>query len=778
MIKKIKMENLICSSCASKIEKEISTLSYINNATFNFTTQMMLIDTTDNYNEKEALPVIKRIVDSIEDGVETYLPEKEKVKEKKKFTLLNEFTFGLILFGIALLLQDKIDSFYTLALFWIGYLLTSKTILIKTIKGIKRKDFFNENTLMFIATIAAMFLGEFFEALMVVLFYSFGEFLQHRAISKSTDEIKGLLDLKVEYTNVIENNQTIIKTPEEIEIGDTILIKTGEKVPVDGIVISGSTSLNTSALTGESKLSFVQEDEPILSGNLNTGNAIKMKATKIYKNSTVYRILDLIENSTNTKAAPETFMTKFARYYTPTVTVLALLMFIIPSMINPAGMNEYIYRAATFLVISCPCALVLSIPLSYFSGIGVSAKNGILFKSSSFLHQMTEVNTIAIDKTGTLTKGNFEVSSYSSDETLQLAASLENYSNHPIATSILNRNKQDLLDVSNIKELPGKGLIGTVNNQKLMVGNSRLLHDYGITTPDIDESSTSVFVVLDSNYMGQIVIEDQIKETSVIAMNQLKHMNITMLTGDNYQTAMKVATQVGNIHFKDSLLPEEKINEFNKLASSKPKVFIGDGINDAPLLKNADIGIAMGSGSEIAIDVADVIIMNDDLTQINKAFEIAKKTKQIVIQNIALTLGLKLLIVVLAGFGLSSMLAAIFADVGVSLIAILNTLRIIYSKKLNAKNTDTQIQKTSQIFRLCSDITILSILETLSDQTYTLDDLAVVLKESTSSLIKKINTLIEEKLVIKEEVEGTELYTVKDEHVSQMIQLAKAHSYC
>ena len=770
MIKKIVMENLMCTSCTSKIEIELKSLLYINNASFNFNTQTMLLDVTVEYVESAAIKEIKKIVDSIETGVDTHLPH-SKPKKIKKHSFLNAFLIGMIITSIAFLLENKVNISITLTLRWIGYVLIGKNILIKTVKGVLRKDYFNENTLMVVATVVAMLLGEFNEAVLVVLFYTFGEFLQNRAVKKSRSEIKGLVDLKIEYANVIVNGITLIRTPEEININDILLVKNGEKIPVDGVVVDGNTSINTSALTGESKLTFVNKGDEILSGNINVGPVIKVKATRIYKDSTVAKIIDLIENSTNNKANPENFITKFAKIYTPTVAVLALLMFAIPTLLNPADMDVYLYRAAIFLVISCPCALVLSIPLTYFSGIGASARNGILFKGSTYLDMLAKVDNIAIDKTGTLTKGNFTVSSYSSDETLKLAASVESFSNHPIANSIVDYYNGSTFKVRDVEEISGKGLSGIIDGKVVLVGNAQLLKDSNIEFTDLNEETTSVLVAIDNNFIGQVIIEDEIRESAKQAIESLKGIDITMLTGDNEVIASKIADELG-INFISGLLPEQKITEYNNIQSNHYKMFVGDGINDAPLLKNADIGVAMGQGSEIAIDVADVIIMNNDLTKLSLARKISIKTKRIVYQNIGLTIGLKLLVVSLAAFGLSSMLAAILADVGVSLIAVMNSLRIIYSKEFNNKS-NSRNSRASHVFKLCSNVTIYSILDLLSNKEYPIDEIYNKIKASSSKIKKNISILKKEKIVAEKKVNGVTFYYLIDIGVKEFIESTK-----
>jgi len=709
MIKKVIMKNLICSSCAGKIEKALSGLDYINSASFNFPNQVMLIDATDEYDEETAIREIKDIVDSIEDGVDTYSYDKRHFVETiKRVENYNSFFIGIAIYIIGYLIDrfvtpiefettssvlrfflhgDKqtniVDFSYALPLFWIGYFFISNKIIRKTIKGIKRKEIFNENMLMFIATFAAMILHDFFEAILVIIFYTIGEYLQHRAVDRSKKEVSSLIDLKIEYANVIEDGKVIIKDPMAIRKGDLLVVKNGEKIPVDGTVVKGNTSLNTSALTGEAKLSQVNVGDYVLSGNINVGGLIEIEANKEYSESTIAKVIDLIENSTNHKAKTENFITAFARYYTPAVTIAAFLMFLIPTLINPAEFEEYIKRAAIFLVISCPCALVLSIPLSYFAGIGASAKQGILFKGSTFLHSITNVDAIGIDKTGTLTHGNFTVSEYSNLEVLKIAASAEVYSNHPIAQSIVKFYEGEIYTFDNLEEIPGFGLVVQTDEGVILVGNRKLMTKHKVRVKDKKIMiGSNVFVSKNGKYLGRVIVKDQIKDSSINVIQRLaKTHSITMLTGDNNLIAKDVANSLGGINYQSNLLPEEKVIAFNNIESKNVKMYVGDGINDAPLLRNADIGVAMGGGSEIALDVADIIIMGDDLSLLEKAFKIANKTKLIVFENIALSLGIKLTFLILAGFGKSSMLEAIFADVGITLIAVMNSLRLIYSKK-------------------------------------------------------------------------------------------------
>lgn len=683
MMKKVSMKNLSCMSCAGKIEKELEKMPSIKSASYNLPNQTMLLDVTKDFNDDVDILEIKEIVDKIEDGVETCPFGESLTKETKTDNSYITFFIGVGLYIIGFLLIQMNITLLELPIYWLGYLFIALKISKKTYHGVIRKDYFNENTLMLIASLSAMFLGYHFEAAMVIIFYTFGEYLQDRAVQKSRDDISSLIDLKVEYANVLENNEITKIDPLYIKINDTIIVRNGEKIPVDGNIIKGTTSLNTSALTGESIPTNVTVGDDILSGNINVGSVIHMKATKVYNDSTVAKMIELIENSTNNKAKAETFITTFARYYTPIVTLLALLMFLIPSIIDWDNYQVYSYRAATFLVVSCPCALILSVPLAYFAGIGASAKRGILFKGSSFLHMMTNVDTIGIDKTGTLTHGNFVLTDFTDEKTLQIAASLEHYSTHPIAQSIMDYYKGTLIEYERVDEMPGFGLIAHTIDGEIIVGNKKLHEQHNVAINDnIDAVGSYVYVSVSGKYLGYVVVSDTIKETSVDTIKRLKeHYNITMLTGDNDLIAKDIADQLG-INYQSNLLPEDKINAFKNMDSAKNKVFIGDGINDAPLLKQADIGIAMGEGSELAIDVADVIIMNNDIHLLEKAFYLAHKTRNIVIQNIVLSLGIKFLFLLLAGFGISRMWMALFADVGIAVIAVFNSLRIIYTKKV------------------------------------------------------------------------------------------------
>ncbi|MGD9909124.1 MAG: heavy metal translocating P-type ATPase [Candidatus Izemoplasmatales bacterium] len=695
------MKNLTCSNCIAKVERRTSRLPYVNSASFNYTNQILLVDFKDDYNEAEALKEIKSIVDLLEDNIITHYFE-DKV-ETKKHNFFVDYRF--VLFGMVIIFftfsayrifpfintifgtnYGSLKETTSRILYWIGYLFLISKLLILQIKGIKKFNIFNENTLMIIATFAAMFIGKFEESIAVVILYSFGEYLQARAVSKSKNEISALMNMKIEYANVLENDKIVVKDPMQIKVGDILVIKNGERIPVDGEVILGSTSLNTSELTGETKLKRVEVGSSILSGNINVGNMIQMRASKEYSDSTLAKIIDLIENSTNHKSNTEMFITKFARIYTPIVVGLALLLVIYGIIVNPDAVlaeKGYVYRAAIFLVISCPCSLVLSVPLSYYAGIGAAAKNGILFKGSTYLNTLTDVKTIALDKTGTLTYGSFFVQEFTNEETVQIAASIEKYSNHPIAEAICNFNQREVLPVENIEEVPGYGMKGTLNGEVVLAGSIKMLEQQGIHVTDEKlPTGTYTFISVGDKYIGYIVIKDELKETSMETVRHFsKHYDTVMLTGDNEKSAGEIARKLGGIEYYAELLPEQKLEKFNQIRTNSVSLFVGDGINDAPLLKNADIGVSMGSASDLAIEVSDIIIMNNDIRLLDKAIKIAKKTRSIATQNIVFSMIVKALFLGLSALGIMWMWLSLFADVGIALLCVLNALRIIYQKR-------------------------------------------------------------------------------------------------
>jgi len=695
------MKNLTCSNCIAKVERRTSRLPYVNSASFNYANQILMVDFKEDYNEDKALKDIKSIVDLLEDNIITHYFE-QKIQIKKP-NFLKEYL--LVLIGMIIILFAffsyrvfplinkildtnylSLDDLTITILYWIGYSFLISKLVVLQMKGIRNFNILNENTLMIIATFAAMFIGKFEESIAVVILYSIGEHLQSRAVQKSKNEISSLMNIKVEYANVLIDNKIIVKDPLQIKIGDILVIKNGERIPVDGEVILGSSSLNTSELTGETKLKRVDVGSEILSGNINVGNVIHIKAMKEYNDSTLAKIIDLIENSTNNKSKPEMFITKFARIYTPIVVGLASLLVIYGLIFDPTHVSTdtgYIYRAAIFLVISCPCSLVLSVPLSYYAGIGSAAKNGILFKGSTYLHTLTDVQTIALDKTGTLTYGSFFVQEFTDEETLRVAASIERFSNHPIAEAIVDYNKKPIYDVKHVEEVPGYGIKGRIGKVPLLAGSRRFLENNNIVVKDEKLPVGSyTFIALDGKYLGYVVVKDELKETSMETIRSFtKKYDTVMLTGDNEESAKEIANKLGGIEYYAELLPEQKLEKFNAIRTNSVSLFVGDGINDAPLLKNADIGVSMGSASDLAIEVSDIIIINNDIRLLDKAIRIAKKTRRIATENIVFSMLVKLIFLVLSSIGFMWMWLSIFADVGVALLCVLNALRIIYQKK-------------------------------------------------------------------------------------------------
>ena len=578
----------------------------------------------------------------------------------------------------------------------LAYLLAGSGVLLTALKNIFKGDFFDENFLMGVATLGAIAIGEYPEAVMVMVLYQIGEYLQHRAVHRTRKSITDLMNIKPEYANVEENNAVTQKSPEEVKINDIIIVKTGEKIPLDGTIIDGCAYIDTSALTGEAVPREVKINDKALSGCINTDGYLKIKVTKEYSESTVSKILELVEHAKNKKTKTEKFITKFARYYTPSVVAAALILATIPPLITGTGFLIWIERALTFLVISCPCALVISIPLGFFAGIGAASKNGILIKGSNYLEALSKPDSIAFDKTGTLTKGNFVVNDIipengaTEDDLLKYAATAEIYSNHPIAIAIKNKyNKTiDTNTIQEIKEEAGNGIIANISGDTILVGNSKLMANHNIEFFENLDANTVVYVAKNKTFIGTIAITDEVKEGSKSAIYKVKKLacKVIMLTGDSTAVAEKTAKNLGIDIVYSQLLPKDKVDKIEKLIDNKHKngsvIFVGDGINDAPVLKRSDIGIAMGClGSDAAIEAADIVIMDDDPTRIPTAIKIAKNTMRIVKQNIIFAIGIKILFLILGAFGYMSMWGAVFADVGVTLIAILNALRILLITK-------------------------------------------------------------------------------------------------
>ena len=608
--------------------------------------------------------------------------------KKKRIKII----IALVLFFIALIINFN-NEWINNAIYIISYIIVGLEIVRKAMRNIKRGKIFDENFLMSIATIGAFVIGEFPEAVAVMLFYQIGELFQSYAVDKSRKSISSLMDIRPDFANVERNGKLEKVAPDDIKIGEIIIIKPGEKVPLDGYVIEGQSSLDTKALTGESLPRELTDGEEVLSGCINLNGVIKVEVTKEYGESTVSKILDLVENASSKKSKSEHFITKFARYYTPIVVVIAVILAILPPLIvKDATFSDWLYRALSFLVVSCPCALVISIPLSFFGGIGGASKMGILIKGSNYLEQLSNTEIVVFDKTGTLTQGVFEVQkvkaiNISEEELLKVTAYSENYSNHPIALSVKKAYNKEIDEKQIIKteELSGLGIVAKIGEQDILVGNEKLMNEKQIKFEKCNDIGTILYVAIEGKYVGYIVIADKIKDDSIKAIQKLKKNNIKqiiMLTGDRKNVGEEVSKKLGLDKVYTELLPDgkvEKVESLLKERSEKGKlVFVGDGINDAPVLAISDIGIAMGAlGADSAIEAADVVLMTDEPSKIVSAINLSKKTMRIVKENIIFAIFVKTLVLILSAFGISTMWEAVFADVGVSCIAIINALRVL-----------------------------------------------------------------------------------------------------
>lgn len=602
-----------------------------------------------------------------------------------------------ILFVLALVIPFS-NEWINNGLFIISYLVVGCEILKKAVRNIFRGKVFDENFLMAVATIGAFAIGEFPEAVAVMLFYQVGELFQSYAVDKSRKSIASLMDIRPDYANIEKDGKIEKVDPDEVKIGDIIIVKTGEKIPLDGVVVEGRSSLDTMALTGESVPRVVKTEDEVLSGCINKDGLLKIRVTKEFGESTVSKILDLVENASSKKSKSENFITKFAKYYTPTVVIIAVLLAFIPPIIlkDFSTFSVWLYRALSFLVVSCPCALVISIPLSFFGGIGGASKMGILIKGSNYLEALANTEIVVFDKTGTLTEGIFEVQDIyaeeiEKDELLRIVAHAENYSNHPIAKSVKKAYNKEIDEniIKNPQELSGKGIWARIDEKDILVGNEKLMLEEKIDFKKCDEVGTILYVAIDKKYVGYVLIADKIKQDSSKTIRELKAMNIketVMLTGDKKEVGEYVAKKLNMDKVYTELLPDgkvEKVEELLKQKSEKGKlVFVGDGINDAPVLTISDIGVAMGGlGSDAAIEAADIVIMTDETSKISKAINLSKKTMRIVRENIIFAIFVKIAVLVLTAFGASTMWEAVFADVGVSVIAIINALRMLNIKK-------------------------------------------------------------------------------------------------
>ncbi|WP_456397798.1 heavy metal translocating P-type ATPase [Palaeococcus sp. (in: euryarchaeotes)] len=684
MPKKLKLEGLDCASCAYEIEEALKKEGF-EFALVNFTTSELVIEGD--------VEKAKRIVRNVEPGVKVIEEDEHGHEHREK--VLYFIIPSIILFAIGIVLRYYygIDNAFVMGIFTVSYLLVGWKVLKSAVLNSFHGNVFDENFLIVIATLGAFAIHEYPEAVGVMLFYVVGEFFQDMAVNKSRRSIKALLALKAEYANLVTGDKIVRVTPEELKVGDIILIKPGERVPVDGVVIEGSSNVDTSALTGESIPRTVKEGEEILSGMLNLTGVLKVKVTKELRESTISRILELVENASARKAKTEKFITKFAHYYTPAVVGLAALVATVPPLTTGDPFSTWIYRALVLLVISCPCALVLSIPLGYFGGIGRAAREGILVKGSNYLDALHSAAVVAFDKTGTLTKGVFKVTKietrngFTEEEIIRFAALAEAHSNHPIAKAIKDAydKKINEMEVLGYEEIAGHGVRARIGDVEIMVGNDRLLHRFEIGHDTCHVKGTVAHVVINGKYAGYIIISDEIKEDAPAAIKELKHLGVEkviMVTGDGEDVAEEIASHLGLDGFYAELLPEDKVRVIEELEKKKTPsekiIFVGDGINDAPVLARADVGVAMGAlGSDAAIETADVVIMDDKLSKLPKGIRIARKTRRIVWQNIIFALSIKLAFISLGILGEATMWEAVFADVGVALIAVFNAMRIL-----------------------------------------------------------------------------------------------------
>ena len=691
------LKGLDCANCANSYEKELNKLDYIDDATVDFTNQTLFVNYDDKNYDKLA-----KFSEHFEDKI--YLSEDNDEEEEE-----GDFSkTKLILIIVAVLLTVltffvHFDQPIKIGILVVAYLLAGYDILIKLVKNLVKGKVFDENFLMGVATIAAFGIGEYKEAIMVMVFYKVGEFFQDLAVNRSRKSITALVDIQANTANLVEGDTIKVVDPKDVKIGDIILVKPGEKIPLDGSIVEGSTYLDTKALTGESVAVAVKEGDEVLSGSINNESVIKVKVDKPYEDSTVSKILDLVENASASKAPTEKFITKFASIYTPIVVMIAILVALVPPLTfaHADGFYPWIYKAIIFLVVSCPCALVLSIPLTYFGGVGNASRHGILVKGANYLDILSNVDTFVFDKTGTLTKGNFTVvdiipNNVSKEELLEIAAEVESLSNHPIAKAIINDygKEVDSSIISNYQEISGQGIKANIGKDVILAGNDKLMNENKIKFDVQDTPNTLIYLAKNNEYIGCIMIADEIKPDTKEGLDQLKALGIKdliMLSGDNDGIVTSIAQKLGLTKWYGKLLPQDKVSkleEILKQEQGKGKVaYVGDGINDAPVLVRSDVGIAMGGvGSDAAIESADVVIMNDEISKLATAIKISYKTKKIVKQNIALALGVKLIVVILGLLGMAQIWEAIIADVGVALLAILNTLRILNDKGVDDGN--------------------------------------------------------------------------------------------
>ena len=687
------MKNLDCANCANKIEAYVRKMDNIRDASMNFSQGVLFVELQDASRSEDTIKAVMAVIPTLEDGVTVELEkstEEEKPSRMFSFQENARLYLGILLFAAAVVLEAQSWSVW---LFLAAYVMAGGKVVYIALRNILKGEVFDENFLMSVATIGALAIGSYEEAVAVMIFYEIGEMFQSYAVNRSRKSISSLMNIRADYANLWKDGKEVRVSPEAVGLHDLIVIKPGERVPLDGVIVEGTSSLDTSALTGESLPRDVGVQDEVLAGVVNLSGVLKVEVSKAYGESTVSRILELVENASSKKAPMEKFITRFAKVYTPTVVFLAIALVVLPMLFIPdAVFADWLYRALTFLVVSCPCALVISVPLGMFAGIGAASKSGILIKGGNYLEALKDIDTVVFDKTGTLTKGVFTVTQIhaiqrSADDLLEMAAYAENYSTHPIALSIRKAYAKtiDTERLSRYEEVAGNGIHVQLDQHELLVGNYKLMQANGITYEEHDALGTIVHIAVDGTYEGYIVIDDEIKETSKEAIASLKSSGVkkcVMLSGDRYKVGEHVASVLGLDEVHMQLLPADKVEKVEELLQQESEhgklAFVGDGINDAPVLARADIGVAMGGiGSDAAIEAADVVLMKDDPSALSTAIRIAGKTMQILWQNIVFSLGIKVVILILTAFGMANMWMGVFADVGVTLIAILNSMRAL-----------------------------------------------------------------------------------------------------
>lgn len=704
MKKEYVLKGLDCPNCSAKIEKEVGELDGVSSSTVNLMKQTLTINvdaSVANTVAKQIANIVHShepdvaVTEYVTEAVTAVKGEETKSDDNVSKKMIIRLISGAVIFalGIALKAFANVPLPVELGLLIVSYIILGGDVVMKAVKNITKGRVFDENFLMSLSTIGAFVIGEYPEAVAVMLFYQVGEFFQDMAVKRSRKSIADLMDIRPDAATVKRNGELITVAPETVAVGEVIVVKPGEKIPLDGTVLEGESMLDTKALTGESVPRSVYKGEEALSGCINQSGVLTIQVTKAFGESTVAKIIDLVENASSRKAPTENFITTFARYYTPVVVILAAVLAVIPPLAFGGEWIDWVHRAFVFLVISCPCALVISIPLTFFGGIGAASKHGVLVKGSNYLEALNKVKVVVFDKTGTLTKGVFKVTdiipvnNFTKDQLLEYAAKAESLSNHPIAKSILFAygKEIDRSVIANYKEISGHGISVDTDNKKVLAGNTKLMDTENIQYIPCDKAGTKVYVAVDGQYAGCILIADEVKADSKKAIADLKQIGVektVMLTGDDEKIGRAVADELGLDEYYAQLLPNQKVERLETLDSQKRQgsklAFIGDGINDAPVLARADVGIAMGGlGSDAAIEAADVVLMTDEPSKLVEAIDVAKATKRIVIQNIVIALAIKGVFLILGAFGIAGMWEAVFGDVGVAIIAVLNAMRIL-----------------------------------------------------------------------------------------------------